>query len=411
MAMRKLKPLDVWSKWYLVPDKDKKGNTINRIRRYCYYLKDGKRKTKWANYAGEYDGKASKATLEQLLRQLNMRFKSDLERAKEAYEWRHTFITEPLMERYKEELKAEVDSKTFRDALYFYARKNLNWFISKCKQPDPIKWKKLEKRWSLALFCELEGADADKYRLWDEPVAPDTISKQMQAMNRFLEWLHGQDPELYPSVRLKAYTRGKMKAYRKRWKKQGVGKYIPDSHIKIILENISEDIRPFVWRQWAYGLRLQESMASVAEDVKKDFLFIYRQLIAFTDGQPQYDILKSREDRKVPHWFATNRQAYKHFSTPIKLMHPDTYSHKFAKELARISEAKSRELNGEKLDYATHDLRRTFITNCFKKNIVADDIRLAVGHADLRTTMAYAQDHRELDEMTPFKPEEDTAAA
>jgi len=303
-----------------------------------------------------------------------------------------------------------VDSKGFKDALYFYARKNLNWFINKYREPDPLEWKGLQTRWSLALFCDLEGTDADKYRMWDEPVAPDTISKQQQATNRFLEWLHDRNPKVFPSVRLKAYSRSKMRAYRLRWKTKSVGKYIPDHHIKIILENIDPKIRPYVWRQQAYGLRLQESMACLPEDIKGDYLRIHQQLVAIPDGKPQYDILKDREERKVPHWFASKKEAYNDFTKTDWLLHPATYSHKFAEEMERLTEKFSRQLKGEKLDYATHDLRRTFITNCFKKGIVPDEIRLAVGHSDIRTTMKYAKDHRELDGDATYTPESEEAA-
>lgn len=404
------KELNVWSRWYLVPEKNKKKEKLLKIKRYKFVMEDGVKKTKWERYKEEYDPKASEETLNRVLLQANLRFKSDLQKAKEAYEWKHAFITEDLMERYKEYLRANVDSKAYRSTLYFYARKNLNWFILKCGQPDPIEWKKLQSRWSLALFCDLEGTEADRYRIWEEPVSPDTISKQMQAMNRFLEWLHDENPATFPAVRLKAYSRSKMRGYRVRWKTQAIGKYIPDHHLKIILDNIDEKIKPYVWRQKTYGLRLQEAMACLSDDIKNDFLRVHQQLIAVTDGKPHYDVLKSRKERKIPHWFTTKKDAYKNFVETTWIMHPDTYSHKFADEMDRISKAKTKELNGEKLDYATHDLRRTFITNCFKAGKIADEIRLACGHSSIVTTMKYAKDHRELNGADTYKPEEDEAA-
>lgn len=394
----------------MVPEKDKKGEKLLKIKRYRTVVEDSVKKTKWERCKQDYDPRASREDLERIVRQLNLRYDSDLKRAKEAYEWRHTFITEKIMEKYKTYLKANVDSKGFRDTLYFYARKNLNWFIEKCRQPDPLEWKGLQTRWSLALFCDLEGIDADKFRMWEEPVAPDTISKQMQATNRFLEWLHDEDPKTFPAVRLKAYSRSKMRAYRLRWKTKSVGKYIPDHHMKIILENIDSKIRPYVWRQKTYGLRLQEAMACLPADIKNDYLRIHQQLVAVTDGKPHYDILKDREERKVPHWYATKKETYQNFTETNWLMHPDTYSHKFAEEMERISKEKSKLLKGEKLDYATHDLRRTFITNAFRDSKVPDEIRLAVGHSDIRTTMKYAKDHRELDGDATYTPEKENAA-
>lgn len=409
MAKEKI-DIAIWSRWYLVPEKNKAGDRLLKIKRYRRITEDGVTKTKWERYKEVYDPKSSEETLNRVLLQANIRHGSEIKRAKEAYEWRHSFITEDLMEEYRTYLKATVDSKGYREVLYFYARKNLNWFITKCGQPDPLEWKGLQTRWSLALFCDLEGTDADKYRMWEEPVAPDTISKQMQAINRLLEWLHDKDPKVFPSVRLKAFTRSKLRGYKQRWKSKNVGKYIPDNHLKIILDNIDPKIRPFVWRQKTYGLRLQESMACLPGDIKNDFLRVHQQLISVTDGKPQYDILKSREERKVPHWFATKKETYQNFTQVDWIMHPDTYSHKFASEMERISKEKSKELKGEKLDYATHDLRRTFITNAFRANKNHDEIRLCCGHTDIRTTMRYAKDHRELAGDATYNPEKEDAA-
>ncbi len=408
--MEEIKKFGEWSRWYLVPEKNKKNERVLKIKRYRVVVEDGVKKTKWERFKGDYNPKASEQELNRVLLQANLRHESEIKRAKDAYEWRHAFITEDLMEEYKLYLKANVDSKSYRNVLYFYARKNLNWFIEKCKQPDPIEWKAHQTRWSLALFCDLEGTEADRYRFWDEPVSPDTISKQMQALNRFLEWLHDHDPKIFPSVRLKAYSRSKMRGYRVRWKTKSVGKYIPDNHLKIILDNIDEKIRPYVWRQANYGLRLQESMACLSEDIKNDYLRVHQQLISVADGKPRYDVLKSREERKVPHWFSSKKEAYKNFTETTWIMHPDTYSHKFAEEMSRISEKMRKALGGETLDYATHDLRRTFITNAFKANKNPDEIRLSAGHTDIRTTMKYAKDHRELSGDETYIPEEDEAA-
>jgi hypothetical protein len=59
-----------------------------------------------------------------------------------------------------------------------------------------------------------------------------------------------------------------------------VCKYIPDHHLKNILDNIDLKICPYVWRQQAYGLRLQEAMACLLEDNKNDYLRIHQQLVA-----------------------------------------------------------------------------------------------------------------------------------
>ena len=233
-----------WSRFYLQPDKDREGNLVYRIRRYRHVSG----KIKWQSYPDDYDSYASKASLERLLVQINIRFESAFAKAKQAYEWRHTFITESLMEEFKDHLKAQIPSESWQSSIYPYCRKNLNWFIEKCRQPDPLEWKGLQDRWNRALFCKLEGTQADKYKLWDKPVHPDTVSKQVQAMNKLLTWLHEKDSRAFPAIQLKPYSKAVMKDYRSRWRKtqEVPGKFIELADQKIILEKISADLRPFV---------------------------------------------------------------------------------------------------------------------------------------------------------------------
>jgi hypothetical protein len=409
MAEKKSEPKIEYGKWSVTQDKDRSGERVHYIRRWMTV--QGRKPTQ-TRYKGEYDIYASREEIERIARQLNLRDASEIKRAKEAYEWRHTFITESLMESYKEHLTANIVSKGWRESLYKYARKNMNWFIDKCKESDPLEWKRLQARWTMALFCELTGTDADRYRMWDDAIHPDTISKQVQATNRLLEWLHDNYPKNFPSIRLKAYSKSKMKDYRARWKSRVVGRYIPDDHAEVILKHIDAKLKPYVWLQLNFGLRRQEAMAIRPKNIYKDHLLIDEQLVALTDGEAQYDLLKDKESRKVSYWFAKAKEVSEMVRDIDWLMHPDTYSHRFADELVRIQGLHAKELKSFRLDvYCTHDLRRTFCSNAFRAQKIPDEIRLCMGHEDIRTTQKYQFDWRPDTDTGIYNPEEDSDAA
>lgn len=79
-----------------------------------------------------------------------------------------------------------------------------------------------------------------------------------------------------------------------------------------------------------------------------------------------------------------------------KIIHPDTFTTKWSDYMQELG-----------YDYQLHDLRRTFITNCFRiprdggiagADVMPTDIQLAVGHQSIVTTMLYKQDDRRMDE-------------
>ncbi len=391
MSDAKLKIISDWSQYYLQPDKDRKGIGMFRIRRY----RTINGKTQWETFKGEYDRRASRTTLERELVQINIRTASESKKAEKAYTWRHSFITEELMEEFKDHLQAQIPSKEWQSAIYYYARKNLNWFIEKCNQPDPLEWKGLQDKWSRALFSRLNSKEIENFKLWEVKVHPVTVSKQVQAINKLLGWLHDKDPSVFPSVRLKPYSKAMMKDYRSRWKeKLAKGKFIEILHQEIILKNISSDIQPFVWFGLKFGLRRQESMAIREKNIRAGHLLLDEQLTRIPDRLPTFEPLKDDDHRKIPYWFTTTKEAYEVMKR-IKLMHPSTFSHKWIKEMKRLN-----------LDYGIHDLRRTFITNAFRAAKNSRDIQLAVGHENITTTMQYAQDDRVNSDDVIYSPED-----
>jgi integrase len=67
-------------------------------------------------------------------------------------------------------------------------------------------------------------------------------------------------------------------------------------------------------------------------------------------------------------------------------VHPDTLGMYFAALMKKL-----------KLPYQMHDLRRTFITKVLELNS-PKQVMLAVGHANIETTMKYIRDDRAMDD-------------
>lgn len=367
---------DEWTKWYL---------QSTGIRRYR--IVDGQKV--WERYPkAKYRHIADEAELRKFVERLNHRYEVQLSKAKAVYDFKHRFISAELLEEFGSLLKAEIPSRNVAISSFNYLKRNcLHWFINVQGLPDPIDWKEHEKQWGLALLCKLEGKKAEKLRVFDTPTHPDTIAKHVQIMNRFLRFLHQKLPKEVPSIVLEPITKAQARLYKVEYKELGgrAGKLITDEDWKTIERQIDPSIKEFVQLGYYYGLRQSECLAVSIEDLYEDCLEVSRQLIAFTDHKPKFGPVKNRLKRQVPHWFTSPENTYKIIHGAPKLMHPDTYGDRFRKEMERLG-----------LKYGLHDLRRTFITRCFRENKLPRDIMLAAGHSDLDTTLRYAQDDRNL---------------
>ena len=385
------------SKWYILWDKDRNGETRARIRRNVG--EGASRKLESLPYK-QYRHIKKVAEIEQFVEQLNHRHKSAQERAREAYKFSHVFISQEILDKFRDDLVSDAPSRYHGQTLYLaLERDGLHWFISKLGLPDPINWKRHEKQWGHALKSELDQikglGKTDRLEIFKDMVHPDTIKKRVQVMNRFLKYLHGLMPETVPPIILEPISKASMTKYKADYVQNEdyePGQYIEDDHWKIIEQKMDPKILPYAQIGYYFGLRKSECLGLQHDDLYEDCIKVERQLISIQD-KPKYGPVKSRKPRNTPYWFMTPDDLYSIIPKEEEKITSSWYGELFSREMKRLE-----------LPYGTHDLRRTFITKCFRENKNARDIMLAVGHRDLNTTMRYAMDDRGLGQKKKFVP-------
>lgn len=350
-----------WSKWYL---------SNGQIRRYVLDDKNKWQRMPKAKYRNVAD-------LASFVARENHRYESQLAAAKAAYDFKHLFISQALLDEFEALLAAEIPNRNVAVSMYNYLRRHcLHWFINQLGCPDPLDWKLHESAWGLALLCKNE-----QLPIWSKPVHPDTVAKHVQVLNRFLRFLNQRMPKEVPVIVLQPISKAQMRLY-KAEHATPVGQLVSDADWLTIERDIDKTILPLVQLGYYYGLRQAECLGELI--VYEDALEIVSQLAAYTDGIAHYAPLKNRSKREVPHWFTTAPRVHAIVAARVT-MHSDTFGKWFASEMERL-----------KMSYGLHDLRRSFITRAFRIGQLPTDIRLAAGHANLETTMRYAQDDRGL---------------
>lgn len=359
--------ISLWYKWTLFNDKS---NGL-RIRRY---RKVGS-KVKWENYPKEKCEGYDKAQLESLVRRLNASRAIEEVEAAKRYEFDTAYINKRTLEQFESHLKLRADSERHvGDLLSALKTHTLNFFINKQKIPDPNKW--LQYETGFGSYLVKTGASVSH------------LKRIMQVTNRFLKFLHRSNPMEISLVVLDPLSGIKLRGIAASSAGSIREKYIPEAHCKAILK-VDKAILPAVLLGLNFGLRISEVLGLEVRDVFEDCLDIKRQLLNITPVR-RTGPLKNRSDRSCPFWFASPQQAYE-WIDGLPVMHPTTLSRAFKVEMLRL-----------KLPYQFHDLRRTFITNALRVQNPRD-VQLAVGHSDLRTTMQYAQDDRQL-QRKQFNP-------
>lgn len=323
--------------------------------------------------------------LDQFVNKLN--YRQD-QKKKLELEIRSSFIPQVLLDEFRELLRLEIPTQ--RDYRYQYKRcfqaYFLRFFIHQLNVLDPNEWAKHQSQWGAALLHQ------SAHKIFDRAMSKKTLIKVVQVANRFMSFLHARIPTEYPAVKFKPFSKGTLRAYSAQLKlnaDEPEGRYIPPHDWATIEKALPGNIRPFVLLAYHYGLRRAESLGFVGmESVKKGYLKISQQMVK----KAVYGPLKDRDARDTPHWLGSPAEAYKWISEGLDLkMHPDTLGQRFAKLMVKL-----------KLPYEMHDLRRTFITRALRV-AAPRDVQLAVGHASIMTTMAYAQDDRDLSNET-YKP-------
>lgn len=355
-------------------------------------LPDGKRSVRRLSKK-TYASFTTRKQFDQLVDRLNHEHDT---RVKRAIEIRTAFIPNNLMEGFRAMLSAEVPNQKDFKYLYNKVLKSyfLDFFIGRLQLLNPKDWVKRQYEWGAALMGKAENKENN---IFDFAASAKTIKTTVQVANRFMKYLHLQMPDDYPLTVFEPISKAALKTYQADRVKDDdeVGQFINDADWSVIDKKLPTELGCFIRLMYFYGLRRAEALGfDSTKAVRRDHLKISKQLrmVEGSDGKPVYGILKDKDQRSTPHWFITPDQTYKLVEESIdKKMHPDTFSVKwvaFMKEL--------------KMDYLLHDLRRTFITKALRDQN-ARDVQLAVGHANLETTMRYAQDDRNLGDEE-FKP-------
>lgn len=328
-------------------------------KRFCIRNTEGKRYPR-----KDYPRDASRESLEMFVTRINGR---ENRRAIEAIKIKLAFVPVEILEEFRVLLKIEIPNQ--KDARYHY--KNLHryflaFFVEELRLMDPLQWKEHEHLWGDWL---MNGR------------ASHTIKGIIQVANRFMSYLHKKRPKEVPSLRFDPISKAKLKHYGASLKANEKPReaFISEKHWTLIDSKLPDDIAPFVRLAYYYGLRRSETLGLRLDDVRKAHLSVERQV--------RDQLLKNRQARKTPHWFCSPKLCHELIEQTLdKKIHQDTLGVKFALFMAEL-----------KLSYNMHDLRRTFITRALDV-ATPKEVMMAVGHANIETTMIYMQDDRDLDD-------------
>jgi integrase len=357
-----------WYKWGFY----KQGDGTFIIRRYR--LINGKKQ--WESYPRDKYRDFNTDEIQALLRRLNTSLEIAQQEALARYDFDHAFINSSTLNKFENYLKTKANSrghiKTLMANLKDYT---LKYYIHTLKLPDPNFWKKNESGFG--------------HYLLNTKISSGYIKRIIQTTNRFIRFLHEMYPEEVRLYELDPISNNVLKNKALESPNKTRKKFISDKDFEIICRDVDRKLLPAIKLAYFFGLRRAEVLGLNPDDVYEEFLNVERQLVKL-NPTPYHDPVKSQEKRDVPFWFCSNEEAYNLINNII-VMHPDTLSREFDKEMKRLE-----------YSYQFHDLRRTFITRALRKYHYLD-VKLAAGHSDLETTNKYIQDDREM-QRKKFKP-------
>lgn len=359
--------------------------------------------------------KSDKLKCEEVCRVLNHRLQSKLT-AKEAWLIRSSFIKvqgSELSQKFEAYMLARsANPRHAKQCRRMVEMHFLNYFYYERRPAlyDYLEWHKLKTQ---AEFIEhLLTKKVDSTRNGKKHhLSAKTIKAIIQYSNHFMNFLHiesdGNIPLLrftFPSIteaRLSDHERKRKKALPD--KLPPAKQYIDEATFKRIYKAAPESIKSAVWIAYKYGLRRSEVLGLELSNLKKSHLKVDVQLTGLEIErnadktraaivEKQTGVLKNRDEagRKVPHWFATPEELYHHLQK-LHVTHPSGLSEAWIELMRKMG-----------LSYTFHNLRNAFCSNALrdmnKLGISAVDVQLALGHADLRTTMQYLRDFRGLED-------------
>lgn len=380
--MRKDSKIKSTQKWSIISENGKYS-----IRRWAIYT-DGQRKLQRLPIEQYKKYREDKDKLEELCTRLNYREIQE-ENARKAWKVRSSFIdNKHLYDGFVKYMVSRTDDPKYANKCAGNLKK---WFLDfwyDKKKYDYLHWHKPKSQAELVDWWLSEH----KGKL----ISFKVLKTCTQNLNHFFKYLHqeseGEIPELkftFPTLtqaRIKKHEWNRRNKSKDAFDKRS-GQYITDDEYKVIYDSAPDSIKSAVYLAFNYGLRRSECLAVDKENLRKGYLQIEKQLTSFDGSEASFGPLKSRNMRKVPHWHKNDlKKVLKHIEA-IEFMHPSTLTERWTQLMENIG-----------LNYTFHSLRNTFISNAFRDGRNAGDIQLAAGHSDLRTTMGYQRDYRELDD-------------
>ena len=356
-----------WYKWGLVV---KAG--VTHIRRYRKVAG----KIEWEFYPKDKFRDYTPDEIKTLLNRLNSSRLIEEQQAAARYDFDYSYINRKSIEGFEASLSNKIEAKDYIvNIMSMLNDFTFKFFIRTLKVPDPNHWLRYEDKFASFLMKEKKSVSY--------------LKRIIQVTNRFLKYLHRTNPDEVRLIILDPLSKMKLQSLKA---KNSIDreKYITSDQYKKILKEVDDKtILPAIEIAYHFGLRIAEVLGLEVDDVFEDCLDVKRQLIKLTPIK-YTGPLKNKIKRSVPYWFASPEDVYNWIES-LPQIHHDTLSDRFKAQMDRLN-----------LPFQFHDLRRTFITNALRK-YNSRDVQLSAGHSDLRTTMLYAQDDRQL-QRKRFKP-------
>ena len=302
---------------------------------------------------------------------------------REKVDYKHAFINDALLSEYKDFLKSSIPTESSAVTEYAYLKNYaLDYFIVELGLINPNDWLSVhDTKWASFLLKHKKVRAAKSKR--------DVVN----ALNRFVKWLHRKRPNEVPIIEFVPISRAK---YSELEARRGMAdeirkpRLVLESDLMRILNAAPDVVRDLILLIASYGLRRNEALGLQPCDVKKGYLSVERQLVKLGLVAPP----KGRATRKTPHWFTSPKKSHGWIQTVNATpMHPRTFAAAWTALMIKLD-----------LPYKIHDLRHTFITKAVRIQ-APRDVQLAVGHKDLRITMGYLRDDRDLSDEE-FEPDE-----
>lgn len=351
---------------------------------------------------------------QEICRVLNYRHRSKLD-ALEAWKIKSTFIKDKnndlherfenfLIERSGNERHAKrcraMVQQHFLDYFYYEREPALH---------DYLQWTTLKVQSEYLEYLFKKKVKSTRFINQNVPLAVKTIKSILQYVNLFFRFLHqeseGQIPLLkmtFPNATNARFQNHNLNRNKIVNKKTPSKEYIDSQTYKKIYASAPESIKSAIWLSYHFGLRRSEVLAIKPENLRKSHLKVIEQVVGVDtvrdekkrgiSSKARTGPLKSRQEegRKVPYWYTKPEQAIKHIEK-LKLMHPSGLSGEWIELMKKL-----------KMDFTFHNLRNAFCSNALrdmkKFDISPVSIQLALGHIDIRTTISYLRDYRELDD-------------